>query len=213
MKTVGEILKETRKKQGKTVLQIHKITKIPEKTIIDLEKDDFSSLPPAAFVKGFIRSYANALNLNHQKLLGVFRRDWQESEKGEIVPKVLVSSLDKPKFSWNPKKTFALSLGFIIFLFLSYIGLQLSGFLSPPKLEVEKPSENQEVSEETIEVIGTVDIDASVYINENLIEINDDGKFIYNFKLFPGENTIEVKAVDRKGKETIVVKKVNLKQN
>ena len=208
MKTVGEILKQERLKQRKTILQIHKETKVPEKTIKALEADDFTSLPPATFVKGFIRIYAQTLGLEPKKLLVIFRRDWQENKKGEIIPRGLARPLNQSGFSWTPKTTLILVISTITFLFLSYVGFQLARFLLSPKLIVESPLENQKVEKETVEVVGKVNKEASVYVNNQLIETDEEGKFSYQLKLFPGENTIEVKAIDRRGKETLISRKV-----
>lgn len=208
MKTVGEILKQEREKQDKTILQIHRETKIPQKTLEALEADNFTSLPPATFVKGFIRVYAQTLDLEPKKLLAIFRRDWQESEKGEIVPKGLSQPLNPSGFGWTPKTAFILIISTLGLLFLAYIGLQLTRFLLPPKLSLESPLEGQKIEQEMVKIVGQASKDSSVYVNNQLIETDEEGKFSYQLKLFPGENRIEVKAVDRRDKETLLLRTI-----
>ena len=86
MKSVGQILKKEREKQGRTILQIYRETKIPEKNLLALEADKYSSLPSATFIKGFISIYAKALELDEKKLIAIFRRDWKKREEAKIVP-------------------------------------------------------------------------------------------------------------------------------
>lgn len=208
MKTVGQILKTERKKQDKTILQIHKITKIPEEKLKALEADNFTLLPPAIFTKGYIKNYALVLGLEPKKLIAVFRRDWQESKKGEIVPKGLAQSLNKQAFGWTPKITLIVAVTTIVFLFLSYIGFQIKNYFSLPTLIVAKPEDNQYFKQDIIEVSGQVNKNTAVYINDQLINVDNEGNFTYQLKVFAGENTIEVKAVNRRGKETLVFKKI-----
>jgi cytoskeletal protein RodZ len=207
MKTVGEILRTERKKQGKSLKQIYKETKIPFNSLLLIEKDEFIKLPSAAFVKGFLQNYAKDLNLDAEKILAFFRRDWEQNPQGEIVPKGLSAKEDKFKFSWTPKTTLIVSISFLTFLFLIYFSFQLRHLLFPPKLEVISLLDNQQVNQETVEVKGKVSEEASVYVNNQLISV-ENGSFSYRLKLFPGENIIEVRAVDRQGKETVVERKI-----
>jgi len=108
MKSVGQILKKERQKQGKTLNQINRETKIPEKNLIALETDDYASLPPATFIKGFIQIYAKSLDLDEKKLIAIFRRDWQKKEQTKIIPEGLTKPLDGQSSFWNPKTTVVL---------------------------------------------------------------------------------------------------------
>lgn len=208
MKSIGEILKAERLKQEKTILQVHKKTKIPEERLKALEANDFTSLPPATFTQGYIRSYAQVLGLDPKQLTAIFKRDWQEGKKGEIIPKGLEKPIDKQSFGWTPKMTLMTIISIIAALFLSYFGFQLTKYFLPPDLVLEQPEDNQKINQEAVEVKGKVSQEASLYINNQLVDINEDGNFSYSLKLFPGENTIEVKAVSRRNKETIISRKV-----
>lgn len=210
MKSVGQILKKERQKQGKTLNQIHRETKIPEKNLIALETDDYASLPPATFIKGFIQIYAKSLDLDEKKLIAIFRRDWQKKEQTKIIPEGLTKPLDGQSSFWSPKTAMVLIISLFLIVFLSYLGFQLKKYFSPPSLTVERPLENEKVKEQTVEIKGRANQDASVYINDELININESGNFSYELKLFPGENTIYIKAINRRGKETSISRKVKL---
>jgi len=208
MKTVGEILKQERKRQKKSLSQIQQRTKIPLKTLRALEEDDFDQLPPATFAKGFIKNYAQVLGLKADRLLAIFRRDWQENKKGRVVPRGLESSLKEKAFFLTPRTTFVFLVSSLVFLFLGYLGLQLRSYLLPPKLVIEKPEEDQRINKEEVEVVGQASPDASVYVNSQLVEIDQQGNFSYQLRVFPGENSLEIKVVNRRGKETVVLRKI-----
>ena len=76
-KTIGETLKSARETLGKTISEVAFQTKIREHYLIALEKDDYSSLPSVVQGKGFLRIYAEFLDLNQELLLKALQRSDQ----------------------------------------------------------------------------------------------------------------------------------------
>lgn len=68
-KSVGKILAEAREQQGLSVFDVSNRIKFAPRQIEALEADDFVLLPEAAFVRGFVRSYARLLQLDTDPLL------------------------------------------------------------------------------------------------------------------------------------------------
>jgi cytoskeletal protein RodZ len=66
-KTVGEILRTAREERKLSVEQVNRETKISAQTVHALEQDDFGSLP-SAYLKGFVRTYAEFLGLDGNRL-------------------------------------------------------------------------------------------------------------------------------------------------
>jgi len=50
-------------------------TKIPQRSLEMLERDDFASLPADVFVRGFIRGYAGAVGLDPARAIAVYDRN------------------------------------------------------------------------------------------------------------------------------------------
>ena len=69
LSSVGGILRENRERVGMTVAEVSKRIKFAARQIEALEADDFKSLPEAAFIRGFVRSYARLLKLDAAPLL------------------------------------------------------------------------------------------------------------------------------------------------
>jgi cytoskeleton protein RodZ len=69
MKEIGQLLKQTREAQGKTLEEISALTKIQLPTLMALEDGDFGRLSNKAFTKGFLRNYAKVLGLDADAII------------------------------------------------------------------------------------------------------------------------------------------------
>lgn len=67
--SVGKALREAREQMGLSVNDVANRIKFAPRQIESLEADDFIRLPEAAFVRGFVRSYARLLELDPTRLL------------------------------------------------------------------------------------------------------------------------------------------------
>jgi bacillopeptidase F len=74
-----------------------------------------------------------------------------------------------------------------------------------PKLEISSPSDGAEFfgsSERQATIQGTTDPEITLTINERPIKIDDNGGFTYATTLNEGDNTFNIKAVDKAGNTT-----------
>jgi len=200
MKTVGEILSEKRKQLDLEFGQIEKETKIRQKYLEAIEKNDFNFLPESTTVKGFIKNYASFLNLSSENVLAIFRRDFEENEKGQINPKGFTKEIEEKKISWTPKITFFLSIVILLSVFALFFIKQYSRFSSAPALEISSPVEGG-VYGETIEVKGKTDRDATLKINDSLVSVLENGNFQEKIVLPRGENILTIESANRQGKK------------
>ncbi len=81
-RTVGEILKQTREEQKLTLDEISVMTRIRVKYLSAIEADNYDVLPSSVQKKGFVRSYARALDLDPSPLIAQLRLTIEE-ESGE----------------------------------------------------------------------------------------------------------------------------------
>ena len=70
---LGAVLKNEREKRGLSYEQVAQITRLRRHFLEALENEEWHSLPPSVFVKGFIRSYAKALGMEEGKLLDLYK--------------------------------------------------------------------------------------------------------------------------------------------
>jgi cytoskeleton protein RodZ len=60
MKSFGEQLKKERENRKKSLADIAKATKISKIVLTAIEEEQYESLPPLSYIKGFLRIYAGA---------------------------------------------------------------------------------------------------------------------------------------------------------
>src|SRR3989338_10570399 len=116
MRKVAEILRDARSVQYLKLTDVEKATKIKLKHLTALENSDWEHLPSLTFIMGFIRNYALFLGLDPEKLLAVFRREYKVKSDEGLIPKGVVSPLDKPSFIVTPTMVVVFFV-FVIFLF------------------------------------------------------------------------------------------------
>lgn len=197
MSTIGEYIKQARLVRKKSIKDVADETKIKETFLKSIESERWKELPEYPVVLGFIKSISNALNLNKENLVAVFRRDYPP-QKLEINPR----PEPKKEFSWSPKLTFALGIGIILVVVLGYLGLQYASFLKPPILEVIKPEQGAVIFSKNIEVSGLTEVDATVFVNSQPAFVDDKGRFYTEIEAKPETVTLEIVAKSRSGKET-----------
>lgn len=111
-KSAGFMLRTAREKMELSLIDIASQLNLQSNIIQALEADDASSLPVAAYVRGYIRSYARIVNLNPDLIISLYEGNAQKPP--EILPDVKhhsqVSSSDKPVKAMTYLITFGLVL-------------------------------------------------------------------------------------------------------
>lgn len=73
MKTMGQIFREARERKKLTLSRAAAISRIKIQLIEGMEVDDFSKMPAPAYAKGFIKLYAELLDLDPAPLLAEYQ--------------------------------------------------------------------------------------------------------------------------------------------
>lgn len=71
---IGNALKEARTRAGLDIRTVEEQTKIRTRYLRAMESEEWSTLPGHAYVKGFLRTYANLLGLDADALVDEYRR-------------------------------------------------------------------------------------------------------------------------------------------
>lgn len=212
MKTVGQILKEARESKLYTLEDVEKHTKIRKELLEALESSNFDKLPPTTFIQGFIKNYGKFLGLETEKLLAVFRRDF-ESRKH---PPVILESFSKPykhkKFSVTPGKMLVFGIALIVLGFFAYLWVEYRQFAGAPPLEVNRPTDQISVEIPSVVVEGKTDPDARVSVNNQQISVDKNGHFQEEVKLSSSTNTITVVSTSKFGQAARIERTVFVKK-
>lgn len=212
MRTVGQVLRETREAKLYSLEDVERHTKIRRELLAALEADDYDKLPPAAFVQGFIKNYGRFLDLDVEKLLAIFRRDFEAKKH---PPKIL-ESFKKPtktqKFVLTPSKLVGVVVILVVLCFFAYLWVEYRQFVGAPKLAVSSPSDQQTVEIPEVWVEGQTDPETHVFINDQEIGTDTEGKFRAEVKLASSTVLITVRATSKFGQSTQIQRTVFVKK-
>ena len=208
MKTIGTYLKELRLTSKLSLEDISKQTKIRIDYLEAIEKDNFKVLPAAAFVKGFIRNYTLAVKGDPEKSMAIFRRDFDQNQKGKVVPRGLAEPVETNVRFWSPRTTSAIVVLFGVVLLGIYMLRQVFTLVSAPELIIISPEEGQIFETEMVNVQGKTKSDAVVTVNNQQIVVDSNGDFQLTLDLDSGEHTILVETESRDGKSREAVRTI-----
>lgn len=202
MQTVGEILKKQRQQKNITLEEINQKTRISVNYLKAIEENNFRHLPAATFTKGFLKNYALAVGLNPQTVLAIFRRDYDQDERGRIIPRGLTEPVKGPKIKlFNPTTTVLAISGIFGLLIAIFFAHQIYLYLSAPSLQITAPPANAQVIT-PFEVRGTTTSQAQVTVNNKPIIVDESGNFKSTISLSEGQHLLIFKSTNRSGKST-----------
>jgi cytoskeletal protein RodZ len=69
MDSVGQLLRQRREAKNMSIEEIARSTRVPMSSVERIESDQFDELPGEVFVRGFLKSYAKAVDLDPDEVL------------------------------------------------------------------------------------------------------------------------------------------------
>lgn len=215
MARFGEVLRERRERKGITLEQAAEDTRIREKFLAALESGDHHALPGAVYTKGFLRSYAEYLDLDGADLIALYTAERVTTPEAprtfEPMRPVLRSGVFISPTVLVPIVVLALVVGFI-----GYMSYQFASFATPPRIEVLEPAASDTLARASEYVVrGRTVRDGRVTIRvfpgpTTLADIRpaSDGTFSATIELRPGINHIEIRVLDAAGKASEVARTI-----
>lgn len=204
MKSVGEVLKEARQQKKFTLDDVHKFIKVHPKFLKALEEGDYSVFSNKIHAKGFLKNYAEFLELNVDELLAFWRREYEiqfDKEQKKVPDKFKLKKLDPPKLILTPGLILTVTVTLFVVGFLGYLFYQYRNYSGAPDLKIYHPQDTFS-NTEILDITGKTDIDSVLLINNQRVILGNDGTFATSLRLQPGLNTLSFLAVNKLGKET-----------
>lgn len=212
MRTVGQLLKETREAKLYTLDEVEKHTKIRKELLKALEDDDYTKLPPLTFIQGFIKNYGKFLGLDAGKLLAILRRDFEAKKHPPVIMESFSNPLSKKRILITPSRLIGIVLAVIVLGFFAYLWVEYRQFVGSPRLDVVSPSQGQTVESTSVMIEGSTDPETSVAVNDQEIGTDNNGKFKEEVKLSSSVNNISIVATSKFGQSTKVERTVYIKK-
>lgn len=194
--TCGEKLKALRKERGKAIAEVAQSTRLHTNIIRAFEKDQYGKLPESIYARQFLKTYVDHLQGNTEYFLDCFdqERGTCDNLNAMRLPRERVR---KSFFLVTPRifRLTAISLG-VIAVF-TYLGFEVRNILVPPSIELVSPENGSVTDSAVIPVTGKTMESSEVYVNGELVLIENDGSFTTSVNLQKGLNTITVEAKKR----------------
>jgi cytoskeletal protein RodZ len=86
MPEIGETLRETRMRRRIDMTEVETATKIRAKYLRALENEEWDLLPGPTFVKTFLRTYADYLELDSRLLVEEYRQRYERPSTQDLTP-------------------------------------------------------------------------------------------------------------------------------
>lgn len=217
-KTVAQKLKMARKKKETDLEKAERDTNIRLKYLEAFEDNKFSVFPSEVYAVGFLKRYAEYLSLKSDSIISQYKIEWNSAasqmdnpQKDNFSPK---GNLPKFDFVITPKTVAIICIALLILSLLVYIWWAVRKFSAPPLLIITKPTQNQVITTDSIIIEGKTDPGSYIYINNEPIDVNQQGRFTQEVGLGQGMATLQIVAKNRLDRRSIhVIKVVEEKTN
>jgi cytoskeletal protein RodZ len=120
---IGLMLKEAREEKRMSIVEVSRVTRIPAATLDAIEAERFDDLPGEVFVRGFLKSYAQAVGLPPDAVLARYT-----STRSVVIvtPLPAQSTVTKARAG---NRRLGVAIAFVVLLIL--VTLALSIVLTP----------------------------------------------------------------------------------
>ncbi len=205
MRKIGSFLKEERTKKKLSLFQMERETKIKREFVDLIERGDWNNLPEYPVTLGFVKTIAKSLGVSEETATALLRRDYPfDKSKLPINPKPDLK-LNK---SINPRIVRIFLSVFAVLCVLGYLIFQYFLYISPPKLIVIQPPDNQQVLGNEVYFVGKTDPDATLRVNNQQVLVSETGDFSDKISINEATKDLVFVARSRYGKETVVVRNI-----
>ncbi len=208
-KSLGEILRGRRKKYKLSLRQIEKATKIKKSYLVALEANNWHELPSEVYISGFLNTYSKTLKLDSKRILKHFKREHEAQKNYEKKVIEKPKEIKVAKVYFTPKMMVIGIISAVVLALGVYLWFQISGFASPPNLNISEPASNEiKTASDKIKIQGSTDIDSNVTLNNQPIPVDISGNFEQSVSLSRGINVFEVTSTNNVGKKTTKILQV-----
>lgn len=201
MKTLGQIFRERRLGQNRTLEQASTDTRIRAIYLQYLEDGNYTNFPVSLQIKGFISIYARYLGMEAEEAWAFYRREQPQKEEKTLL-RFKIPSLKTTGLRITSQMIITLSIILMIGGAVSYVTWQYINFAGAPKIELFSPRDGLVTTNGSIKVEGVVSEDSRVTLNNTSIRTSNEGYFAQDIPLSEGINVLTFVAVNTSGKST-----------
>jgi cytoskeletal protein RodZ len=128
---IGNSLREARERQGLGYPEIELATKIRAKYIRALEEEDFTSIPGDAYIRGFLRTYADYLGLDSDVYVDEYASRFITSWRDELPPRPERRRVPRRERPFERRAVLLVLAGIVVVTALVFAAWQIPGSSQP----------------------------------------------------------------------------------
>lgn len=196
---IGTLLKNEREKKGISLEDVEKDTHVRLKNLVAIENEEWDGFPSRTYIQGIIKRYGRYLEMDEEKLIAYFRRDYERLENVKFKERTT-----KSQFTPQKKRLVQVSVALIILLFSSFFGYQMYLYLKPPEIVITEPTETVFKRKDKITLSGTAPAETVVTVNGVEVFLDEDNTFTTDIPLTEENNPVVIEATGANGKKTVV---------
>jgi transcriptional regulator with XRE-family HTH domain len=191
-------LKNARKARRISVQKLAKLMHVPDSTIDAMESQGSGGLPLTNLV-GLTNRYVKEVGLDpteiSEELQALKPRAQTKTHHSRRTPgsRIFVAS----------RASVALIAGIFLSIILGYAAWQAWQLTAAPRLVLSSPAGNVVTDNPEVKVTGSANVESSVMVNGSNISLADDGTFEAVIYLQPGQNFVQVRAINALGHEAV----------
>jgi transcriptional regulator with XRE-family HTH domain len=197
---LGDLLSEVLEAKRISLDKLSALTSIPKRYLEAIKENDAGSLPPSPYVRSYLLKIAAVLDEDPGNLLEAYESlELKQSGRDDALP--------TNRFAFKPaaKKW----LWFLpLVLFVVFLAFWLNNFLGVPEIEINLAETTIVSSGPIISIEGRINPRDSLFINNENVFIDKDGRFAKEAILERGQNAFEIKAKRFLGRETKIIRHV-----
>jgi len=202
--SLGQVFQRYRQEEKIKLDKVENDLKISKKVLIALENDDYKNLPDQVYSKNIIKTYAQYLSLDYNKLLALYQPP-QEEKVAKNKNEQKVARFSKINF---PQLAKIIIVVIIILSLVGYLGFKVKQMFDPPQLVVFEPAQDLIIEQNFITIKGQTEKEAQIYINDKEVAIDDQGQFNLSLDLQKGINDIKISAVKKHSRAQVIMRQV-----
>lgn len=203
--TVGELLRERRKRLNIALAQVELDTKIRGKFLIQLESGNYSRLPNDVYTRGFVQQYATYLGLSGQLLA----EQYVAERGGTIEAETYAPRIQQSRRIIITGRLLGIGILFLaVIALIGYLAIQFSSLAAAPNLTLTSPTADETIAGSSIRVAGSTTPGSDVSVNDTLVPNDANGQFSDTLVLQNGINTIRIASRSKLGKTTVITRNI-----
>lgn len=202
-KSLKEIILERIDAKGLNLEKVCILTGVPKHYLENVFAGDWHKLPAAPYTHGYFKKLEMALDYPLGELWELYK------DEAEVHSSGAGDKLPENRFAI--KKTNRVWIWPVVVAGIAavYLAINATRLVGIPPLDIQSPLSATIISQlPNFELTGIIDPRDKVFVNNEEVFVDKEGRFQENYNLQPGLNTFEILAKRFLGRETKVVKQI-----